>query len=85
MRQDVIPCQIHDYIEIACLYGYRVKLILKDGRSLEGTAIDTFTSAEKREYLLLDNGRQQQLELNQVHKMEVLTANAKFKSISFND
>jgi len=29
---------------------YRVKLILKNGRSLEGKAIDTFTSAEKREY-----------------------------------
>lgn len=81
MSQDVIACQIHDYIEIACLYGYRVKLILKDGSSLEGKAIDVFTSPEKREYLLIDNGRQQPIELNQVHKMEVLTANAHFMEV----
>ena len=81
MRQKVIACQIHDYIEIACLYGYRVKLILKDGASLEGRAIDIFTSPEKREFLLIDKGRQQPIELNQVHKMEVLTANAQFKEV----
>jgi len=83
MHQDLISCQVHDYIEIACLYGYRVKLILKDGCGLEGKAIDIFTSPEKREYLLIDNGRQQQVELNQIHKMEVLTAKAKFREVLF--
>ena len=47
-------------------------------------AIDTATTAEKREYLVIENGHeQQQIELNQLVKMEVLTPNAKFKNVSF--
>lgn len=75
-----IACNLHDYLEIACLYGYRVKLTLKDGRILEGRAIDTLTSADKREFLALDS---EQVETNQLKKMEVLTPGAKFREILF--
>ena len=49
-----------------------------------GEAIDTITAAEKREYLVINDGREQwQIELNQLAKMRVLTPNANFKEVSF--
>lgn len=84
MNHCTISCELHDYLEIACMYGYRVKLTLKNQQIIEGKAVDVLTTAEKREFMVIDNGReQQQIEVNQFSKMQVLTANAKFKEISF--
>ena len=83
MAECSISCALHDYLEIACLYGYQVRLILKEYQTIEGKAIDTMTTAEKREYLVIDNGQKQQIELIQIKKMQVLTANAKFSEVIF--
>lgn len=83
MSSCAIACELHDYLEIACLYHYQVKLTLKDHSTLEGKAIDTLTTAEKREYLLLDNGQEQRIELNQLKKLTVLTPNAAFSEVVF--
>jgi len=84
MSQCTISCELHDFLEIACLYGYRVKLTLKDQQIIEGKALDVLTTAEKREYLIIDNGlEQRQIESNQLSKMQVLTANALFKEVVF--
>ncbi len=84
MSQCTISCELHNYLEIACLYGYRVKLTLKDQQIIEGKALDVLTTAEKREYLIIDNGQEQrQIESNQLRKMQVLTANALFKEVVF--
>jgi Rho-binding antiterminator len=84
MSQCSISCELHDYLEIACMYGYRVRLTIKNHQTIEGKAIDTVTTAEKREYLVIDNGYEKhEVELNQLVKMEVLTPNAKFKKVSF--
>jgi Rho-binding antiterminator len=84
MSQCTINCELHDFLEIACLYGYRVKLTLKDQKIIEGKALDVLTTTEKREYLIIDNGReQQQIEFNQLRKMQVLTPNALFKEVFF--
>lgn len=82
MSPSTISCNLHDYIEIACLYGYQVKLTLKDQQSIEGKAVDIIT-ADKREYMLIDNGEQQRVELAQLVKMQVLTAKAKFSEVFF--
>ena len=47
MSQCTINCELHDFLEIACLYGYRVKLTLKDQQIIEGKALDIITSSEK--------------------------------------
>lgn len=77
-----ISCEQHDYLEIACLYGYQVKLTLKDQQSIEGKALDIIT-AEKREFLVIGNGEKRQIELIQLAKMQVLTTNAKFSVVVF--
>ncbi len=83
MNQDAISCELHDYIEVACMYRYLVKLILKDGQIIEGKAIDIVTSAEKREYLVIKNEQEQQVELTQLVSLHVLTANARFQEVVF--
>ena len=66
------------------MYGYQLKLILKDDKTITGKAIDIVNSAEKRECLVIDsNGGTQQIELIQLAKMEVTTPNAKFKEVRF--
>ncbi|MBW6454211.1 MAG: Rho-binding antiterminator, partial [Methyloprofundus sp.] len=55
MSQCHITCALHDYIEIACMYGYQVKLRLKNGQIISGKALDIQTSVDKREYLIIDN------------------------------
>jgi Transcriptional antiterminator len=78
-----VACDLHDFIEIACMYHYQVKLTLKDQTSIEGKAIDTLISSDKREYLVIDTGQKQQIELNQLRKLQVLTPKAQFTEVSF--
>ena len=83
MSENTLFCDLHDYLEIACMYGYQVRLTLNNLQILEGKAIDTLTTTDKREYLVIDNGQKQQIELNQLKKMQVLTANARFTEVDF--
>ncbi len=83
MHQDAISCDLHDHIEVVCMYGYQVRLELKDQQIFEGKAIDIITSPEKCEYLLIKNEQEQQIKLAQLAKLQVLTPNARFKEINF--
>lgn len=84
MTQQLIDCELHDYIEVACLYGYQVRLILKSQKIVEGKAKDVITTAEKHEFLVVENEQgSQHAELIQIKKMEVLTPNAQFKEVVF--
>lgn len=83
MTQDAISCELHDFVEVACMYGYQLKLILKNNEILEGKAIDIVNSPEKRECLMIDNASRQYIELTQLAKMQVLTPNAKFSEVVF--
>jgi Rho-binding antiterminator len=78
-----MPCELHDYLEIACLYGYRVKLTLKDRKTIEGLAINMITTDERREFLLIENKGIHEIDLNQLSQMKVLTPNAKFSDVTF--
>jgi len=83
MAQDTISCELHDFVEVACMYGYRLKLILKNNQIIEGKAVDIVNSPEKRECLVIDSDSRQHIELTQLAKMEVLTPNAKFSAVVF--
>jgi Rho-binding antiterminator len=84
MTNHLISCELHDYIEVACMYGYQVKLFLLDQSSIEGKAKDILTKAEKREFLILETGSgSQHVELVLLEKMQILTPNARFSEIVF--
>jgi Rho-binding antiterminator len=80
----MISCQTHDYIEIACLYGFQIRLQLTDGSSQQGIAITTETSSDKREWLILQQPAGKiQIDLMQIKSMQSLTANSHFELINF--
>lgn len=87
MNNSIISCDLHDYLEVACMYGYQIQLTLNDHQIIEGKAINTMTTADKHEFLVIDNdhghGQKEQIELNQIRKMQVLTPNAKFSEVIF--
>ena len=83
MSQEVISCELHDFVEVVCMYNYRLKLILKDGQIIEGKAIDIVNTPERRECLVIDGDTRQQIDLTRLSKMEVLTPNAKFSEVIF--
>ncbi|MCQ8118661.1 Rho-binding antiterminator [Methylomonas rosea] len=82
MSECRIACDLHDYIEIACLYGYQVRLTLNDKRIVEGRALNIVTE-EKREVLLLDHNPAEKITLDQLAKLQVLTPNARFTEVIF--
>ena len=85
MSNKIINCEIHDYIEIACTFGYEVKLELLNGDTIQGKAITTQTSKYKKEYLILKGHVQnQRVELINIKCMEAIHANPHFDLIKFN-
>ncbi len=77
-----ISCDLHDYLEIACMYKYFVRVELKDKQTLEGKAIDV-VAAEGHEYLIIENDQRHNIELTRLVKLKVLTPNAKFSEVNF--
>jgi Rho-binding antiterminator len=61
-----IKCEIYDYIEIICLYRYRVKLTLTDGTHLQGQFDRTLyvsRNQQKHEAIAGINQQQQAIEV----------------------
>lgn len=83
MTQDAISCDLHDFVEVACMYGYQLRLILKNDQIIEGKAIDIINSPEKHECLVINGDSRQQIELTKLARMEVLTPNARFSEVIF--
>lgn len=83
MTQDIISCELHDFVEVACMYGYQVRLTLKNNQIIEGKAIDIVTSPEKRECLVIDSNTHQHIDLTELARMQVLSPNAKFNEVKF--
>lgn len=83
MGKEVISCELHDFVEVACMYNYQLKLILKNGEVIEGKAVDIL-SVDQQELLDIDdNGEKKQVDLMALAKMKVLTPNAKFSEVVF--
>lgn len=80
----MINCGDYDYIEIACMHGYDVQLTFKDGKTLEGKALDTTYNQNKQECMtLLVSQEKQNVVLDDLLKMKVLTAKADFDLVVF--
>ncbi|UZE96657.1 Rho-binding antiterminator [Alkalimarinus alittae] len=85
---NILNCDLHDYLEIACLYQYRVTLVLKSGGKYTGIPQTTIAKSKgscKYEVLIFDceNGNTEEIELMALSSMRVLTPHAKFTEVSF--
>ena len=91
-----LSCDLHDYIEIACLYSYALKLTLTDSTVINAVAIDTKTS-NKQEFIVVKDVKVEsgtpewtdrehslvEIPLKSLDKIEALSLNAKFGVIKF--
>lgn len=79
-----IDCRLHDHVEIACLRRYRVRIRTADDRIVAGTALDTETTAEKAEYLVVATAAgRERLRLDEIVQLEPLVAGAQFGVVRF--
>lgn len=75
----MIPCTHYDYLELACLRGYQLKIELIDSTQCQGKAITTQTKAEKTEWLIIQEQQtKQSLRLDQIAAITPLEPNAEF-------
>ncbi|MCQ4346906.1 Rho-binding antiterminator [Pseudomonas stutzeri] len=79
-----LACDLHDYLEIACLYGYRLRIELTDGDWLTGVALDTRTLSGKEELLVRSAGREHALRLDRLRAITALTPGARFGRVLLN-
>ncbi|WLH37869.1 Rho-binding antiterminator [Pseudomonas sp. FP2196] len=81
-RYQPLNCDLHDYLEIACMRGYQLDIELIDGQRLVARAITTRTSSDKEEFMVIEQaGAQQDIRLDQLFAITPLDANAEFGRI----
>jgi Rho-binding antiterminator len=81
-----MSCDLYDYLEIACMRGYRLDIEMKDGSRLVAKALTTRTSSDKEEFLSLETADgQQEVRLDQLLAVTPLDANAQFGRMAFTD
>ena len=80
----MLSCDLHDYIEIVCLYQYPLKLTLSSGAVLTGTARTTQYNDKRQECLLIQQQDTEQLVLlDDIALLEVTIANPHSQQVRF--
>ena len=81
MTYQPIACHIYDYLEIACMRGYTLDIVLQTGETLSGIAKNTLIR-DKKEYLLVQMGQQLEgVRLDKIDSITPLDKKADFKTI----
>lgn len=80
----MISCDLHDHIEIVCLFRYPIRLTLKSGEMIDGIAQDTARNEGAEECIRIDvNGAERLLVLDHLATLEVRVANPHFQTVCF--
>ena len=78
-RYQPLACALYDYLEIACLHGYRLQVELVDGSCFEARALDTRTAPGKEEFLILQSSDgQREVRLDRLRAITPLDPGASF-------
>ena len=76
-----ISCDLHDYVEIACLYGYDLKIEMIGGESLVARAITTRIKNHE-EFLVVDeNGVEREIRLDLLLAITPLNPSSRFARV----
>ncbi|GLK89000.1 Rho-binding antiterminator [Pseudomonas turukhanskensis] len=74
-----LSCDLYDYLEMACLYQYRLLIEMVEGGQFEARALDTRTNAQKEEYLqVLVDDEKVELRIDRLLAITPLNEKAKF-------
>lgn len=76
-----IECELHDYVEIACLYGYRLLIELVDGGSFQARAVTTRNTKDEEFLVLAESEAQDEVRLDRLLAITALDEGAKFQRV----
>jgi Rho-binding antiterminator len=80
----LISCANHDYVEIACMYRFEIKLVFKNGQIVQGIAFQTTYNENREECMVLKTEKgSEEIVLKQIALMEAVTKNPHFEKIDF--
>lgn len=80
----MISCEEYDYIEIACMHRYPIKLTMKSGEVLTGIALDTARNESRQECIKLKaDGGETLVVLDDIAILDVGVDNPHFERVSF--
>lgn len=80
----MISCSNYDYFEIACMHRYLIRLTMKTGIVIEGTAIDMKLNDDRDECIEINTNETYTLiELDEIVELEALIDNPHFTLINF--
>jgi Rho-binding antiterminator len=80
----LISCAIHDYVEIACMYRFEVKLVFNNGQLVQGIAFQTTYNENREECIVLETEKgNEEIVLEKISLMEAVTKNPHFEKIDF--
>ena len=86
MVRDYVPISCADYeiLETACMDRYRVELTTHDGRTVAGIAFDlAVRSPEEFLVVLHDDGTTEEVRVDQIRHMTVLSRPSRFDHHAF--
>ncbi|WP_299798267.1 Rho-binding antiterminator [uncultured Shewanella sp.] len=79
----MIRCDIHDYIEIACLYRIELLLTLRSGEEVVGVAKTTCIDDHRKECIVIESGGESvSIVLDSIKRMTAVTENPHFNSVN---
>ena len=79
-----IDCDLYDYLEIACMHRYQMRVTLDSGAVLRGRAVTTATQPDKTEMLvLLTRQGNQNVAMHQLKRIDIETKGATFQHLEF--
>ena len=86
MEREILDCDLHDFLEIACTFKILVEISMTSGESLIGTGITTKVDSNKREVLVFEqqaDNKKIELVLTQLTKMKAIDSNPHFAEVLF--
>lgn len=78
-----IDCDLHDYIEIMCMYALPVRICTLD-KKIDAVGITTKTDSKKQEWLIYHSNKKiHEIRLDNILSIQTLCANAPFDQVDF--
>ena len=83
-----VGCDLHDYLEIACLKGYQLNIVLTDGTAFVAKAVNT-KATNGEEFLMVESGSEPELmerseiRLDRIRSISPVDSGAEFGRVDF--
>ena len=80
----MVGCHQYDYIEIVCLFHYPIRITLKTGLVIDGTALDTGRNDAGDECIKIQQDASEKLVvLDEIQMLAIRIENPHFSQVDF--